>query len=53
MSEPKHQLKGWECPRCGAVNAPVVMRCDCIADRIARLITVLDSCLTEAARSHA
>lgn len=22
---------GWECPRCGAVNAPHVDRCDCAA----------------------
>lgn len=23
---------GWECPRCGSVNAPQIERCKCVRD---------------------
>lgn len=30
---PKYQSeKGWECPRCGRINAPWVRQCDCSRD---------------------
>ena len=30
---PKYQSeKGWECPRCGRINAPWVRQCDCNRD---------------------
>ena len=25
----RHMPRGWECPHCGRINAPCVMRCDC------------------------
>ncbi len=29
-SPPTYQIeKGWECPRCGSINAPWVRQCDC------------------------
>lgn len=28
-SSPPHIEQGWECPRCGHINAPWVRQCDC------------------------
>ena len=26
--------KGWECPRCGKVNAPSVLQCECVKQNV-------------------
>lgn len=26
--------KGWECPKCGKINAPHVNQCDCVKEKI-------------------
>lgn len=28
--EPVVSTKGWECPRCGSVNAPQIEKCKCV-----------------------
>ena len=31
LTNPSYQAeKGWECPRCGRINAPWVRQCDCV-----------------------
>lgn len=30
MSEDKKEATGWECPRCGSVNAPQIEKCKCV-----------------------
>ena len=30
--KPKQAEQGWECPRCGRINAPWVRQCDCSRD---------------------
>jgi len=30
----QQQNKGWECPKCGKINAPHVNQCDCVKEKI-------------------
>jgi len=34
MKPNENDNKGWECPKCGKVNAPHVNQCDCVKDKI-------------------
>lgn len=41
-TQPKAE-QGWECPRCGRINAPWVRQCDCSRNNWTITSTVLDS----------
>lgn len=43
---------GWECPRCGTINVPLIEKCDCVSGKVLSGFGVNETMWAEPSVSH-